>query len=244
MSEGFRVAAQFRGPDGSGNGGYVAGRAALLLGDGPGEGASEVTLRRPMPLDTTLTVRREAGAAAVLDAEGNVVVEAKAAALELEVPPAPSRAEAEAATRWFLASGLSHSRGLCFCCGDNQAQDYGLRVFTGKVEGRPGLAAALWQPDPAFAVAGRVAPEHLWAALDCAGQFAFAVDGQPYRSLLARITASLTGSVEPGEPCLVLGWQIAREDRKLHAGTAILGADGGVRGLARALWVMPRPVAG
>ncbi len=240
MTQGFRCAAQFRGPDGSGNGGNVAGRAALLLGDGP----AEVTLRRPMPLDTTLAVRHDAAGAAVLDAEGNVVVEAKPATLELEVPAPPSPAEAEAATRWFLASGLSHSRGLCFCCGDNQPQGYGLRVFTGRVAGRPGLAAALWRPDPAFAVQGRVAPEHLWAALDCAGQFAFAVDGQPYRSLLARLTARLSGSVEPGEACIVLGWQIAREDRKLHAGTAILGADGGVRGLARALWVMPRPVAG
>jgi hypothetical protein len=239
MSEVFTVAAQFRGPPGSGNGGYVAGRAALLLGDGP----AEVTLRRPMPLDTALMVRRDAQGAAVLDAEGNVVVEARPAELTLDVPPAPTLAEAEAATRWFLASGLSHSTGLCFCCGDNQAPGYGLRVFTGKVEGRTGVAAGLWRPDPAFAVGGRVAPEHLWAALDCAGQFAFAVETPPARSLLARMTGQLLGSVEPGEPCIVLGWQIGREDRKLHAGTAILGADGGVRGLTRALWVMPRPVA-
>jgi hypothetical protein len=179
----------------------------------------------------------------VLDAEGHVVLEAKPAALELDVPAAPSRGEAEAATRWFLASGLSHSRGLCFCCGDNQAEGYGLRVFTGRVEGRRGLAAGLWQPDPTFALGGRVAAEYLWAALDCAGQFAFAVETPPSRSLLARMTARLSGSVEAGEPCMVLGWQIGREDRKLHAGTAILGADGGLRGLARALWVMPRPAA-
>lgn len=239
MSEGFRVAAQFRGPAGSGNGGYVAGRAALLLGDG----AAEVTLRRPMPLDTTLAVRRGAGEAAVLDAEGNVVVEARAATLELAPPPAPSVAEAEAATRWFLASGFSHSTGLCFCCGDNQPQGHGLRVFTGRVEGRAGVAAGVWRPDAAFAVGGRVAPEHLWAALDCAGQFAFAVEAPPARSLLARMAARLDGGVEPGETCIVMGWQIGREDRKLHAGTAIFGADGSLRGLARALWVMPRPVA-
>ena len=239
MSAGFTVAAQFRGPPGSGNGGYVAGRAALLLGNGP----AEVTLRRPMPLDQALAVRLDAQGAAVLDAEGNVVVEAKPASLDLDVPPAPILAEAEAATRWFLASGLSHSTGLCFCCGDNQPQGYGLRVFTGKVEGRPGLAAGGWRPDAAFAEGGAIRPEHLWAALDCAGQFAFAVEAPPSRSLLARMTGRLLGAVEPGEPCIVLGWQIGREDRKLHAGTAILGADGGVRGLARALWVMPRPVA-
>jgi len=43
---------------------------------------------------------------------------------------------------------------------------------------------------------------------------------------------------------MVLGWQIAREGRKLHAGTALFGAEGGLRGIARALWVLPPPVAG
>ena len=239
MSE-YRVAAQFRGPPGTGNGGYVAGRAALLLGDGP----AEVTLRRPVPLDTALQVQHQAGRALVSDAEGNLSVEARPASLELEIPAAPTAAEAEAAARWFQATNFSHSTGQCFCCGTSLAEGFGLRVFSGKVPGRPGIAAALWRPDAAFADAnGHVAPEFLWAALDCPGQFAFTVDDQPARSLLARMTARLTGHVEAGEACIVLGWQIGREGRKLHAGTAILGADGGLRGVARALWVMPQPVA-
>ncbi|WP_431269599.1 hypothetical protein [Dankookia sp. P2] len=47
----------------------------------------------------------------------------------------------------------------------------------------------------------------------------------------------------PGEPVTVLGWQIGREGRKLQAGTALFGGDGGLRGIARALWVLPAPVA-
>ncbi len=62
--------------------------------------------------------------------------------------------------------------------------------------------------------------------------------------LLGRITGRLDGMVVPGEPIIVLGWQIGREGRKLHAGTALFGADGALRGLARALWVLPAPVAG
>lgn len=233
----FLVRAQFRGPPGTGNGGYVAGRAALLLGDGP----AEATLRRPVPLDVPLTASVAEGRASITDAEGTLILEARPAEPDLTPPEPPTRAQAEAATRWFLGSGYSHSQGQCFCCGDNQPEGYGLRVLSGRVEGRDGMAAALWRPDAAFAVDGRIAPEHLWAALDCPGQFAFTVNDAPHRSLLARMTARLVGHVEPGEPCIVYGWQIGREGRKLHAGTAIIGADGGLRGIARALWVMPPP---
>ncbi len=239
MSE-YRVAAQFRGPPGTGNGGYVAGRAALLLDDGP----AEVTLRRPVPLDTTLQARLEADRALVCDDAGTLIVEARPAELELEVPEPPSTAAAAAASAWFQGAGFSHSTGQCFCCGTNLAPAFGLRVFSGTVPGRPGISAALWRPDPVFADAsGQVRPEFLWTALDCPGQFAFTLADAPPRSLLARLTARLTGGVAAGEACIVLGWQIAREGRKLHAGTAIFGADGGLRGAARALWVMPQPVA-
>ena len=85
MSE-YGIPAQYRGPPGTGNGGYVAGRAALLLGDGPGE----ATLRRPVPLDTPLRVTREPGRVAMLDDAGTLVIEARSLeALELEVPPPP-----------------------------------------------------------------------------------------------------------------------------------------------------------
>ena len=235
MSE-YLIRAQFRGPPGCGNGGYVAGRAALLLG----EGAVEATLRRPVPLDMPLAVAREAERVAISDAEGNLVMEARLTELALEMPAPPTPQQAATATRWFMGSGYSHSRGLCFCCGENQAEGFGLRVFSGRVEGRPGIAAALWRPDAAFAGAdGLVAPEYLWTALDCPGQFAFTVDDRPAPSLLGRMVGQLHGRVAVGEACVVFGWQIAREGRKLHAGTAIIGADGGLRGMARALWITP-----
>lgn len=230
------VAARFRGPAGVGNGGYVAGRMALLLGSQP----AEVTLRRGWPLDVPLAIRREAGGVAAVDADGTLIAEAREAPLDLVPPAPPTRAEAEAATAWFLASPFTHSAGHCFVCGAARPAGEGLRVFTGRIEGRPGIAAGLWRPDPAFAdAAGRVRPEFLWSALDCAGSFAFTVGTGPGRMLLGRITGRLDGTVGAGEPCIVLGWQIAREGRKLTAGTALFGADGGLRGIARALWVTP-----
>jgi hypothetical protein len=235
------IEARFRGPAGLGNGGYVAGRMAALLGTQP----AEVTLRRGWPLDIPLRIAREGGAVQALDAEGRLVAEAREAALDLVPPTPPTREEAADATCWFLESPFSHSTGQCFVCGPAWPQGVGLRVFTGRVVGRPGVAAALWRPDPAFAGEdGTVAPEYLWSALDCAGSFAFTVGTAPQGMLLGRITGRLEGRVAPDEPVVVLGWQIAREGRKLHAGTALFGADGGLRGLARALWITPPPVAG
>jgi hypothetical protein len=234
------IEARFRGPEGIGNGGYVAGRMAGLLGTQP----AEVTLRRGWPLDVPLTIQREAGVVRAVDAGAATVAEARAVPLDLVPPEPPSRVEAAAATRWFLDSPFSHSIGRCFVCGSAWEAGVGLRVLTGKVAGRPGFSAALWEPHAGFAGAdGRIAPAFLWSALDCAGAFAFTVHGGPQRMLLGRIAARLDGSVEPGEPCVVIGWQIAQEGRKLHAGTAIFGADGGLRGVAKALWVTPPPVA-
>ena len=233
-----RIEGRFRGPAGIGNGGYVAGRMAALLGTQP----AEVTLRRGWPLDVPLGIHRAAdGRVEARDAEGTVVAEAREVAADLDPPPPPpTPAEAEAATAWFLDSPFSHSTGLCFACGAARGEGEGLRVFTGRVPGRPGLAAALWRPDPAFAdPSGTLRPEFLWAALDCAGSFAFTLPTEPQRMLLGRMTGRLDGTVRAGEPCIVLGWRIAREGRKLTAGTAVFGADGGLRGLTRSLWVTP-----
>jgi hypothetical protein len=236
----LRIPARFRGPAGLGNGGYVAGLMAARLGSQP----AEVTLRRGWPLDVPLDVAASEGGVVARDAAGTVIAEAREAALDLVPPSPPTPAEAAAATRWFLASPFTHSTGLCFVCGSAWPEGTGLRVFTGRVEGRPDIAAGAWRPDAAFAGPdGAIAPEFLWSALDCAGAFAFTVNAAPQSMLLGRITGRIEGRIQPGEAVTVMGWQIGREGRKLQAGTALFGEDGGLRGLARATWVVPAPVA-
>lgn len=236
MTETALIEGRFRGPAGIGNGGYVAGVMAGLLGSQP----VETTLRRGWPLDVPLTVQRHPDHVAALDAEGAVIAEAREVPFDLEPPPPPAPQQAQAATTWFLDSPFSHSTGLCFVCGSAQPEGVGLRVFTGKVEGRPDIAAALWRPDGCYADAtGAIRPVFLWSALDCAGSFAFTVGTGPGRMLLGRLAGRLDGHVRAGEACTVMGWQIARDGRKLIAGTAIFGEDGGLRGIARALWVTP-----
>jgi hypothetical protein len=59
VPETISIPARFNGPKESGNGGYSAGAVAQFL-----DGAAEVSLRAPVPLDTPLAVERASCAAA------------------------------------------------------------------------------------------------------------------------------------------------------------------------------------
>ena len=112
----------------------------------------------------------------------------------------------------------------------------GLRIFPGR-PAPAGLVAAPWTPHASVAGAdGQVAPEILWAALDCTGYFGVYQPGTP-RALLGRMTAVLSGAVAAGEPCVVIGWPLGGEGRKLLAGTALFGADGRLVGQSRQIWI-------
>ena len=213
---------KFRGPAESANGGYTCGVLASFM-----HGPTEVTLRRPPPLDRPLEVATE-GALELRDAD-DVVAEAAQAELELEVPEPISFEEAAAAA---LPEGDKESVfPECFVCG--WAREDGLRIFAGPVEGGD-LVAATWVPREEA-----ISSEFVWAALDCPGAYAvhFGVRGYP---VLGRLTARVEHLPHPGERCIVLGWPLGEEGRKLYAGTALYGEDGRVLGSARATWILPK----
>ena len=96
---------------------------------------------------------------------------------------------------------------------------------------------APWIPHASLAdTSGSVAPEFLWAALDCPGAFAVMPPGARL-IVLGELCARIDGRVRPGEPCVVAGWAIGREGRKLHAGTAVYSAQGEPVAVARATWI-------
>ena len=213
---------KFRGPAESANGGYTCGVLASFM-----HGPTEVTLRRPPPLDRPLEVATE-GALELRDAD-DVVAEAAQAELDLEVPEPISFEEAAAAA---LPEGDKESVfPECFVCG--WAREDGLRIFAGPVEGGD-LVAATWVPREEA-----ISSEFVWAALDCPGAYAvhFGVRGYP---VLGRLTARVEHLPHPGERCIVLGWPLGEEGRKLYAGTALYGEDGRVLGSARATWILPK----
>jgi hypothetical protein len=235
----------FRGPPKSGNGGYVCGRVARHLAPAP---CAEVTLRSPPPLDLPMSVEHGEDGVRVHRGE-TLVAEGRVAELDLEAPAAPDF-ETAAACRggspalWEGVNTLIAGTGVhpvCVCCGEELTPDLGLRIQAAPVPGFEGVAAS-WIPHPAFDDgSGRVAPEILWTALDCPGQFAFLerdAEGTVLgHALLGRFTVRIDAPVDIGERCVVTGWRLAGEGRKFEAGTALFGADGRLRAIARALWI-------
>jgi hypothetical protein len=226
------VDARFNGPLESGNGGYSAGLLAATL-DGP----TAVSLRSPVPLDRPLRVVHTGDRSAeALDGE-TLVMEAKPAP-ELDLDPlrAVGLTEARAAEQRYL--GLDDGPfARCFVCG--RARDDAFGVCAGRV-GDDGLVASTWIPDGRTAGPdGNVAPEFIWAVLDCPTYFALH-DDPTTLSFLASLQVRIDAPAVVGADHVVIAWPIARDGRKHRAGAAVLSADGGTVAVARALLIQAR----
>lgn len=212
---------KFRGPTGSANGGYTCGLLASFM-----HGPAEVTLRVPPPLERPLEVVTD-GPLELRDGE-QLVAEAVATELDVDVPEPISFEDAVAAE---LSDGDRESVfPECFVCG--WKREDGLRIYAGPVEGRR-LVAATWIPREDV-----ISSEFVWAALDCPG--AYAVEfGQRGNPVLGRLAGRVEHLPHAGERCVVVGWPLGEEGRKLYAGTALFGEDGRLLGAARATWIVP-----
>jgi hypothetical protein len=235
VSESVSIPERFNGPLDSGNGGYCSGVAAAFLDD-----PVEVSLRRPVPLDSELAVARD-GVGGVHFVNGDApVVEARAVPeVEVEVPPPPSMDEARlAAARYRGVEDGVFSR--CFVCGLARPDAFG--VYAGEVEGRE-LVASPWTP-PSWTADhdGHVRPEFVWAVLDCPTYFAAYMHEELTMSVLARLTARIEAPVVAGTDHVVMAWPIDAEGRKRHAGSAVLSPDGEPLAVARALLIEPRRI--
>jgi hypothetical protein len=214
----------FRGPTESANGGYTCGILASLF-----HGPVEVTLRLPPPLERPLELEMEDDRQRIELRDGDALVaEAAQSELEMELPDPIPFGDAAAAA---LPEGDKESAfPECFVCG--WARGDGLGIYAGPVEGRE-LVAATWTPR-----AEHVAPEFVWAALDCPGAYAVH-GGERGMPVLGRLAARVEHLPHAREPCVVMAWPLGDEGRKLYAGTALFGEDGRVLGSARATWIAP-----
>lgn len=211
------IESRFNGPPGSGNGGWSAGLFAAAYG---GAGAVEVTLRRPPPLETPLTLT----GGAVHDPAGNLVAEVRdAGEIEAVVPPV-DRATAQAAAAAYPGL-VDHPFPGCYVCGPQRAD--GLRIFPGRLP--DGRTAA------AFRAPAAVEAATVWAALDCPGGWSVIAPGRPY--VLGRIAAAVRALPAPGDECVVTGMTVGGEGRKALVHTSLYGPSGELLGTARATWV-------
>jgi hypothetical protein len=235
------IGGRFNGPPTSGNGGFAAGR---LAGQFPYGTAVQVTLRRPVPLETALHleggvtsgVRLLDGAALVAEAVSVDPVE-----LGDAVPDVDAHV-AEAAMARF--DGLDdHPFPTCFVCGTQRHLDDGLGLYAGAVvAGEPSRTATLFRPrtDLTQRVVGTgpadiIGPEIVWTALDCPGGWTLGLPGRP--AVLGRMTAEVRAMPGVGEQCVVVGQLDGRDGRKGFTRTTAYGADGRELGRAAAVWI-------
>jgi hypothetical protein len=223
---------RFRGPPASGNGGYTCGLVAALVGE-----PAEVTLRRPPPLGQPLRVERLDGRVELHDGDA-LVAEGQRAAVLVDVPePVDFAAAEEAASRY--PGFVEHAFPTCFVCGPQREPGDGLRIFASAVPGRD-VVASPWVPAADLADAGgAVRREFVWAALDCPGAFAVGFSGRG-ELVLGRLAARIDRVPGSGERCVVVGWPLGEDGRKLYAGTALFSERGEIYAAARATWIEPR----
>jgi hypothetical protein len=228
VSESLEIPGRFNGPLKSGQGGYSAGAIAGFLA-----GVAEVSLRKPVPLDSPLAVVREGDGVRVQDGE-QLIAEGRATPeFEIEVPDPVTPAQAREATARYRGSADGEF-SRCFVCG--RARDDAFGVFAGAVEGRD-VVASPWTPRSWTAdQGGHVSPEFVWAVLDCPTYFALYPDSLPM-SVLAQLTARIDAPVAAGEEHVVMAWPIGMDGRKHHARSAVLSADGEVLAVARGLMI-------
>jgi hypothetical protein len=229
------IAARFRGPPTSSNGGYFAGLVATLAAR-----TVSVQLLQPPPLDTEFELTELPDGELQVRLGAQLIGQARPEVLALEAPPPPDYLEAVEASRHY-AGFRYHRFPSCFVCGTQRTRGDGLRIFAGPIAERH-MVAAPWVPDASLdAGDGKVRAEFMSAALDCPGYYAVAPDDR--MMLLAQFTAHVDRRVHIGESCTLLGWQLSTSARKHEAGTAIFDGKGQLCGRARALWIEPRSSA-
>jgi hypothetical protein len=228
------IPARFNGPPASGNGGYASGALGTLIGN-----SAQVTLRSPPPLDRELAVSVDGEGAerAWKMTDGETLVASGRSAEPDLVCPAPVAEEYAKAAESSYAGDQTHPYPTCFVCGPARAEGDGLRLFTGKVQGR-NVVASTWTPAESMGSRdGNVDPIIVWSALDCPTYFGGRLNDYGRLAVLGRMTATLLSPLKVGEPLVVVGWPLGRDGRKWEGGSAIFSAEGELRAFARGLWV-------
>ncbi len=226
----LQIDPRFRGPDQSGNGGYVCGLLARHL-----PGACRVRLLAPPPLSRPLQLlRAQDNSLQLLDGD-QPVAQAWPDQLSMEIPPAPPMEQVHRASGLYRGF-TRHSFPRCFVCGPERQAGDGLHIFPGPAEGEDRVMAP-WTPDPSLADGDAIRPEFLWAALDCPSGFAVWPDDPALTILLGEFRAHLAGTLQAGEACRIVAWPLGRDGRKRHAACALYGEDGQPVAWAQATWI-------
>lgn len=241
MTDTLTIPRRFNGPHDSGNGGYSAGLAAQFL---PNAEAVEATIRAPIPLDRTLRTHPTGDGIDIMTDDAStriLIMSLRSTHLETPIVQSPGLQAASVAAHAFRDPD-DHVLPHCFVCGPNRAVGDGLRIFADWLKDPSGIenpnafpiVAAPWRPSPDLTdPSGRIAPEFLWAALDCPG--AFAVDKEPI--LLGRMSARIIERPTTDAPIVVIAWSKGQDRRKHFAGSALFSETGDLLAFSEQTWI-------
>jgi hypothetical protein len=220
------------GPPGMANGGWLVGRLAEALG------AREVTvtLRAPTPLQTPLDLVRGDDDVVGLYTGDTLLAEADVRVGPASAPPPPIDTGAALLAELRFPGHHEHPFPTCFVCGPARDIGDGLRIFPGRVPGRPGAVASLWTPSPAHADRDGSVPTAVVAgALDCPTGWAHWAPGAV--ALLGRLTIHHTGSVRAGSDHVVIAERQGAQGRKSFATAGIYDEAGRCVATSVATWI-------
>jgi hypothetical protein len=242
MAETIAIPSRFSGPPGVGNGGYSCGRFAALVG-----GAAEVTLRRPVPLERPLEVRREGSSVRILDGDQLVAEVAPADLVGLEAPPPVTLEQAVVGASHFPFT--EHPFPTCFVCGPRRERLDGLSIHAYSVPDVHEVASP-WVPSPEFAdqdlapergegrVRGGIPPEIIWASLDCPTGWAGIAEIPGAAAVLGRFAVRIDRPVVADRAHIVVARATGRDGRKLWATGGLYTAEGMLCAVSRATWIL------
>ena len=154
------------GPPNSANGGYACGLLATAA-QSYLDGRIAVSLHRPPPLETNLTVRPAGWRVHLWTNDGDLIGGAVSTTARIDAPPPlPAPLVRQAADRFRGPAG--HPFPTCFVCGVVRTAGDGLNLRPGPVADRAGVVACDWSPDATVAGPdGIVEAAMVWAVLDC-----------------------------------------------------------------------------
>jgi len=219
---------RYRGPSDSGNGGYVCGLLAAQAGTGVGGSGAVVTLRKPPPLDTAMSVVSDGdGLVRLLDGE-TLVAEASRSRLDVD-PVEPVEASRARDAQVDYAGLHNHPFPECFVCGPQREAGDALALYPGRLG--DGRTACVWSVSDELAER----PEIVWAALDCPGGWSAEIEGRPM--VLGRMTALVVDVPKAGEDCVVMGRLLGEEGRKTWTSSTVYGSDRREIGRSHAVWI-------